>query len=149
MNPFVLTSRNNQYAISTHVSEQTSGDHIAAKALSFGMKTMRVDGNDALAVFEAVKFAKNYIVENNMPVFLECMTYRIGDHSTSDHSLMYRDQSEIDFHKTTNNPIVRLGTYSELNQMLNYSSYFIDYGIYLISRKIVSQAKDNRERRTG
>jgi 2-oxoisovalerate dehydrogenase E1 component alpha subunit len=105
----LFVCRNNQYAISTPISENTSGDHLASKAMSFGMKTIRVDGNDALAVYKATQYAKKYIQENNMPVFLECMSYRISDHSTSDHSILYREQSEIDHYKEEFNPILRLG----------------------------------------
>ena len=104
--------RNNQYAISTKVDEQTSGDHIAAKAKSFGMKTIRVDGNDALACYRATKMAREYIVQHGKPVFIEYMTYRIGDHSTSDHSSLYRDQEEIDYFINVNNPKLRLSGFA-------------------------------------
>lgn len=72
------------------------------------MKGIRVDGNDTIAVYEAVKFARNYILENKEPFFIEAMTYRVGDHSTSDHSLLYRDKEEIEKWDTQNNPIKRL-----------------------------------------
>jgi 2-oxoisovalerate dehydrogenase E1 component alpha subunit len=100
--------RNNKYAISTRVEEQTSGDHIASKAKAFGIKTIRVDGNDALASYRATQMARKYIIEHGQPVFIEYMTYRIGDHSTSDHSALYRNQEEIDFYKEKNNPKLRL-----------------------------------------
>ena len=51
---------------------------------------MRVDGNDAIAVHEATKFAREYIIRERKPYFIEAMTYRQGDHSSSDHSLLYR-----------------------------------------------------------
>jgi len=54
-----------------------------------GVEGIRVDGNDCIAVYEATKFARKYILENKKPFFIEAMTYRVGDHSTSDHSLMY------------------------------------------------------------
>ena len=47
------------------------------------------------------------------------MTYRVGDHSTSDHSILYRNQSEIDEWKTNNNPITRLGLYLKSIKALN------------------------------
>lgn len=85
--------RNNKYAISTHESEQYSSDGIAPRALGYGMATLRVDGNDALAVYHSVRFARDYIVKNQAPFFLEFMTYRVGDHSTSDNSQMYRTKN--------------------------------------------------------
>ena len=103
------------YAISTKVDEQTSGDHIASKAKSFGIKTIRVDGNDALACYRATKMAKQYILKHGMPVFIEYMTYRIGDHSTSDHSALYRDQNEIDYYLKHNNPKFRLSRLSSVS----------------------------------
>ena len=72
------------------------------------MKGVRVDGNDALAVYEAVKFARQFILENQQPFFVEAMTYRVGDHSTSDHSLLYRKKEEIEKWNSQNNPIKRL-----------------------------------------
>jgi 2-oxoisovalerate dehydrogenase E1 component alpha subunit len=58
------------------------------------MATLRVDGNDALAVYHSVRFARDYIIKNQAPFFLEFMTYRVGDHSTSDNSQMYRTKNE-------------------------------------------------------
>jgi 2-oxoisovalerate dehydrogenase E1 component alpha subunit len=59
----------------------------------------------------AAKDAREYIVTNKAPAFIEFMTYRIGDHSTSDHSILYRSEDEIKFWKKENNPIDRLGLY--------------------------------------
>ena len=91
--------------------EQFSTDGVAIRGPSYGMKTIRVDGNDALAVVQATKMAREYIVTEGKPVFMECMTYRIGDHSTSDYSALYREENEIDSWRTTNDPIKRLGNY--------------------------------------
>lgn len=49
-----------------------------------------MDGNDVLAVFDAVRYARKWILENRRPFFIEAMTYRVSDHSTSDHSVLYR-----------------------------------------------------------
>ncbi|EGR28988.1 hypothetical protein IMG5_165320 [Ichthyophthirius multifiliis] len=102
--------RNNKYAISTHSSEQYKGDGIAGKSIGYGVQTYRVDGNDAMAVYHVVKQAREYIVKNQKPAFIEFMTYRIGDHSTSDYSVLYRSEEEINFYKQ-NNPLTRLGLY--------------------------------------
>jgi 2-oxoisovalerate dehydrogenase E1 component alpha subunit len=52
---------------------------------------------------------------------IEFITYRIGDHSTSDHSVLYRAQEEIDSWKTQNNPITRLGLYLKQSGKRNFS----------------------------
>lgn len=100
--------RNNGYAISTPIREQTSGKSIMDKAKAFGIQSMMVDGNDVPAVFRATLFLRDLIVKSQQPAFLEAMTYRVGDHSTSDHSVLYRAQEEIDKWKQDNDPLKRL-----------------------------------------
>lgn len=82
--------RNNSYAISTPTDDQFRGDSIAGKGPAYGINTLKVDGNDVLAVYNSVKYARDFILKNKEPFFLEFITYRIGDHSTSDHSILYR-----------------------------------------------------------
>jgi TPP-dependent pyruvate/acetoin dehydrogenase alpha subunit len=50
--------RNNGYAISTPTEEQYRGDGIAARGPGYGMTTIRIDGNDVFAVYNAVKAAR-------------------------------------------------------------------------------------------
>jgi 2-oxoisovalerate dehydrogenase E1 component alpha subunit len=100
--------RNNKYAISTKTEDQYASDGIAPRALSMGIATSRVDGNDAVACLMAARHARKYIVENGKPYFLEFMTYRVGDHSTSDNSSLYRKEEEKKYWIEVNNPIKRL-----------------------------------------
>ena len=100
--------RNNKYAISTPVADQYVADGVAPRAVSFGIATARVDGNDALAVLHATQQARKYILEHKKPYFMEFMTYRVGDHSTSDNSAMYRHEDERKEWKDKNDPIKRL-----------------------------------------
>lgn len=86
--------RNNKYAISTPVADQYASDGIIPRAISTGIASTRVDGNDVLACLEATRYARKYIVEQKKPYFLEFMTYRVGDHSTSDNSSLYRPEDE-------------------------------------------------------
>ena len=67
--------RNNYYAISTPIEEQTIGDGILPKALAIGMDGVKVDGNDTLAVYYAVKQAREYILKYKKPFFIEALTY--------------------------------------------------------------------------
>uniref|UniRef100_A0A0K0DJF0 2-oxoisovalerate dehydrogenase subunit alpha n=1 Tax=Angiostrongylus cantonensis TaxID=6313 RepID=A0A0K0DJF0_ANGCA len=87
--PIIFFCRNNGYAISTPTSEQYGGDGIAGKGAGYGLHTIRVDGNDVFAVYNATKAARKLAVENK-PVLIEAMTYRLGHHSTSDDSSFYR-----------------------------------------------------------
>lgn len=73
----VLTdSRNNGYAISTSTLEQYRGDGIAARGPAYGINTIRVDGNDALATLQATGAAREFCLGEKKPVLIEAMTYR-------------------------------------------------------------------------
>lgn len=107
--------------IKVTLDEQFNTDGIAARGNAYGMKTIRVDGNDALAVIHATRMAREYIVKEKKPVFLEAMTYRVGDHSTSDYSALYREEDEIDSWRVTNDPIKRLGNYLQAKKAFPYT----------------------------
>jgi len=106
--PVIFFCRNNGYAISTPTTDQYRGDGIAARGTGYGIRTIRVDGNDVFAVHDATKEARRIALEHNCPVLIEAMTYRGGHHSTSDDSSRYRSAEEIQHWADTNNPIVRL-----------------------------------------
>lgn len=84
--PVLFFCRNNGFAISTPSSEQYQGDGIAGRGPAYGIATLRVDGNDIFAVLDATSYARKYAAENNKPVLIEAMTYRVSHHSTSDDS---------------------------------------------------------------
>ena len=92
--PALFFCRNNGYAISTPSSEQFAGNGIASRGVGYGMHTIRFDGNDMLAVLLATQVAREFAVENNQPVLLEAMTYRVGAHSSSDDPTGYRSKEE-------------------------------------------------------
>nr|KAG5692526.1 hypothetical protein BaRGS_018731 [Batillaria attramentaria]KAG5693924.1 hypothetical protein BaRGS_008193 [Batillaria attramentaria] len=66
--------RNNGYAISTPTKDQYRGDGIG-----YGISTVRVDGNDTFAVYNATKAARDICLTQNRPVLIEAMTYRYWD----------------------------------------------------------------------
>jgi 2-oxoisovalerate dehydrogenase E1 component alpha subunit len=92
--PVVFVVRNNGYAISTPSSEQYAGDGIAPRGVAYGIKTIRVDGNDILAVYAAAVAAREIAVDQQQPVLIEAMSYRLGAHSTSDDPSGYRSHEE-------------------------------------------------------
>jgi len=109
--PIIFFCRNNGYAISTPVSEQYRGDGIAVRGPAYGMSTIRVDGNDVLAVYNATKAAREIAASENKPVLIEAMTYRIGHHSTSDDSSAYRSVDEVRYWDQKDHPITRFYNY--------------------------------------
>ncbi|HKJ95857.1 MAG TPA: thiamine pyrophosphate-dependent dehydrogenase E1 component subunit alpha [Gammaproteobacteria bacterium] len=92
--PVIFFCRNNGYAISTPVSEQYAGDGVAARGVGYGVRSIRVDGNDLLAVYLATREARRQAVEDGVPVLVEAMTYRLGAHSSSDDPSGYRSRDE-------------------------------------------------------
>eukprot|EP00668_Euglena_longa_P046180 GGOE01061864.1.p2 GENE.GGOE01061864.1~~GGOE01061864.1.p2 ORF type:complete len:455 (-),score=91.17 GGOE01061864.1:213-1541(-) len=103
--------RNNGFAISTPAGEQYAGDGIHARGVGYGIPSVRVDGNDLLACYAAVKRAREIIVGEHQPVLIEAMTYRGGHHSTSDDSTRYRSKGEMDFWLQNLSPIRRFTKY--------------------------------------
>lgn len=114
--------RNNMYAISTPIDDQYAGDGIAARGIGYGMHTIRVDGNDIFAVYAATEKARELIMKEKKPVLIEAISYRVGDHSTSDFSQRYRNEEEMkkwaDLIKKFGNPITRLEGYLKKRGMI-------------------------------
>ena len=79
-----------------------------ARGLGYGIESIRVDGNDVLATHEVTSYARRTCVEENRPILIEAMTYRIGHHSTSDDSSKYRPTEEVNAWVNNNTPIKRL-----------------------------------------
>jgi len=75
--------------------------------------TVRVDGNDVLAVMNAVKEGRRRCLEGGRAVLVELMTYRLGHHSTSDDSYAYREREEVEERKKVDNPITRFRLFME------------------------------------
>lgn len=112
--PVVFICRNNGYAISTPTLEQYRGDGIASRGVGYGIDTIRVDGNDILAVREVTKRARDMCLEDGgKPVLIEAMSYRVSHHSTSDDSFAYRAKVEVEDWKRRDNPITRLRKWME------------------------------------
>ncbi|KAI9306172.1 thiamine diphosphate-binding protein [Cunninghamella echinulata] len=114
--PTIFFCRNNGFAISTPSSEQYRGDGIASRGIGYGIDTIRVDGNDIWAVYNATKAAREIAVKEKRPILIESMTYRIGHHSTSDDSTKYRDRKEVEERAQFDNPMTRLRRYLEQKQ---------------------------------
>ncbi|KAK3925890.1 2-oxoisovalerate dehydrogenase subunit alpha, mitochondrial [Frankliniella fusca] len=119
--PVIFFCRNNGFAISTPTHEQYRGDGVAGRGPAFGITAIRVDGNDVFAVYNATKAACSLAVQQNKPVIIEAMTYRVGHHSTSDDSSAYRSVEEVKLWDSTDQPIARLRKYMEQKGWWNES----------------------------
>ncbi|MDM7856280.1 pyruvate dehydrogenase (acetyl-transferring) E1 component subunit alpha [Cellulomonas sp. MW4] len=88
--PVVFFCQNNQWAISEPVGLQTRRP-IADRAFGYGIPSLRVDGNDVLAVTAATRIALDRARRGDGPTFVEAVTYRRGPHTTSDDPTRYVD----------------------------------------------------------
>jgi pyruvate dehydrogenase E1 component alpha subunit len=116
--PIVFICENNGWAISVPVARQTASTTLAIKAEAYGFDGVRVDGNDILAVYKATKQAVDRARNGGGPMMIECLTYRMGPHSTSDDPTRYRTKEEIEFWKKRD-PIERFKNYLEQRGIWN------------------------------
>ncbi len=91
--PLLFFLENNHYGMSASADRMISTGEIHKRAEGYSMESLRVDGNDAEAVFEAVSAAREHILENGGPYFIEADTYRFCGHSRSDRRV-YRSREE-------------------------------------------------------
>ena len=97
--PVLFCCENNLYAMGTAIERSESQIDLCAKAASYGMATLKVDGQDIVAVHEATRKAQAQVREGKGPFFLEYQTYRFRAHSMFDAEL-YRDKREVEEWKT-------------------------------------------------
>ncbi|GAA5996807.1 hypothetical protein JCM5350_007110 [Sporobolomyces pararoseus] len=144
--PLVFFVRNNGFAISTPVSQQYKGDGIASRGPAYGIETIRVDGNDPLAVYLACKEARRKAVEGSKPILVEAMSYRVSHHSTSDDSSAYRNLSDVESRKKLDSPIFRLRRYLESLPSKSSSSSASEESEPIWSNKIDEEMKSTLKR---
>jgi pyruvate dehydrogenase E1 component alpha subunit len=125
--PVVFICQNNQWAISTPRKTQSASETIAQKGIAAGIKCMQVDGNDVIAVYRATSEALARARAGQGPTLIENITYRFGDHTTSDDASRYRSPEELSYW-AARDPVERLkkhfqriGTWSD-----SYGQWVID-----------------------
>jgi pyruvate dehydrogenase E1 component alpha subunit len=94
--PLILFCNNNQWAISTPLSAQTAAPTLADKAIGYGMPSVRVDGTDVLAVYDATRDAVARARAGDGPTFIEAVTYRSAPHATADDPSPYIDHERAE-----------------------------------------------------
>ena len=107
--PVLFVVTNNQWAISTSRDRQTAAQTLAQKAVAAGMHGEQVDGNDVVAVADVIGAALAR-ARSGEPSLVECLTYRLGDHTTVDDASRYREDSEVSTW-WQKDPIARLRLY--------------------------------------
>ena len=105
--PAVFVVENNGFAISTAVETATASETIAQRSVSYGMPGVRVDGQDALAVYGAAKEAVDRARRGEGPSLIECVTYRYRGHHEGDEQT-YRSKEDVQYWMEHKDPITRM-----------------------------------------
>jgi len=105
--PVVFVISNNRWAISVPLAQQTAAETLAQKAIAAGIEGEQVDGNDVIAVREAMSRVLTKARAGGGPHLIEALTYRLGDHTTADDASRYRSGSEVSA-RWAEEPIARL-----------------------------------------
>lgn len=101
--PMIFCIENNHYGMGTSIDRHSSiSDYYK---MGNSIPGLRIDGMNVLAVREGVRFAKEYCGGGNGPIYLEMMTYRYHGHSMSDPGTTYRNREEIEFTRSTRDPL--------------------------------------------
>jgi pyruvate dehydrogenase E1 component alpha subunit len=108
--PVVFVVNNNRWAISVPLEKQTAAKTIAQKAIAAGIDGVRVDGNDAIAVYQVVSEALERARDEHRPSIVEALSYRLCDHTTADDASRYRDAKEFDQARKLE-PLIRFKAY--------------------------------------
>ncbi len=116
--PAVLVCQNNHWSISVPTAKQTAAKTLAIKGRAYGVPSVRVDGNDLLAVYTVISDAQPAPARGGGPTFIEAVTYRIGAHSTSDDPTRYRSDAEVSDWKKKD-PVDRLQRHLRVSNLLS------------------------------
>ncbi|OLC13825.1 MAG: pyruvate dehydrogenase (acetyl-transferring) E1 component subunit alpha [Candidatus Rokubacteria bacterium 13_1_40CM_69_27] len=115
--PIVFVCQNNQWAISVPIKKQTHSRTLAQKALAYGLPGIQVDGNDVLAVYAASRDAVEQARAGDGPTLIECVTYRLGVHTTADDPTKYRSEEEVQEWERKD-PLTRFAAYLQKKNLL-------------------------------
>ncbi|PWW19829.1 pyruvate dehydrogenase E1 component alpha subunit [Cytobacillus oceanisediminis] len=131
--PAIFIVQNNRFAISTPVEKQSAAKTIAQKAVAAGIPGIQVDGMDPLAVYAAVREARERAINGEGPTLIETLTYRYGPHTMAgDDPTRYRT-SDLDNEWEKKDPLVRFRKFLE------------DKGIWNedMENEVIEKAKDD------
>ncbi len=114
--PVIFMCENNKYAISVPISKQLACEKVSDRAIGYGMPGVTVDGNDPLAVYEAVKEAAERGRRGEGPSLIETVSYRLTPHSSDDDDRAYREREEVEEAK-------------QKDSLITFKKYLEDLGI--------------------
>ena len=139
--PVITMVENNKYAISVPYDRQVASNNIADRAQGYGMPGVTIDGNDPLAVYQAVKEARNRATRGEDPSLIEAVCYRLTAHSSDDDDRTYREKGEVEEAKK-NDSVITFASYLKENEILTDS---VEQRLNDEITKIINEATDFAE----
>jgi pyruvate dehydrogenase E1 component alpha subunit len=115
--PVVFLVQSNGYAISVPTARQSAAPSLAAKGIGYGVPALRIDGNDAAAVYAAVRAGVERAARGG-PTLIEAVTYRVEAHTNADDPSRYRDDEEVR-RWLARDPVARLDAYLRSRSLLD------------------------------
>jgi pyruvate dehydrogenase E1 component alpha subunit/2-oxoisovalerate dehydrogenase E1 component alpha subunit len=116
--PVVFIIIDNGWAISVPSANQTAAKSYGTKAKAYGMPGFDVDGNDAIAVFDAIREAAEHARSQQGPVLVNLRSYRMEGHSSSDDPTRYRNPEEVKYW-SARDPLPRIQRFLGKKGLLN------------------------------
>ena len=116
--PVVFICQNNHWAISVPRAKQTHSETLAQKAIAYDMPGVQVDGNDALAMYQATKEALDRAHAGGGPTLVEAVTYRLRMHTTADDPTKYQPDEQLQAW-LKRDPLIRFRKYLDAKGIWN------------------------------
>jgi 2-oxoisovalerate dehydrogenase E1 component len=125
--PVIFVIENNGYGLSTPSNEQFVCEKLSDRAIGYGMKGITIEGNNLLEVYHTILEAKKYCIENQKPILVECMTFRMRGHE---------EASGVKYV-----PTALFEQWGKLDPVMNFEKYLLDEKI--ITQNFVDETKAN------
>jgi 2-oxoisovalerate dehydrogenase E1 component alpha subunit len=114
--PVIFMVENNKYAISVPLDKQVAGGEVWKRAQGYGIPGVKVDGNNPLEVYKAVKEARERATRGEGPTLIEAVSYRLVPHSSDDDDRTYRSREEVEEAK-------------KRDSLIQFKNYLYEHGI--------------------
>lgn len=130
--PVIFMCENNKYAISVPLDKQLNIENVSDRAVGYGIHGESVDGNDPLAVYEAVSKARERALNGGGPSLIETVSYRLTPHSSDDDDSVYRAKEEVEAAK-------------KIDSIHTFGSYLKETGVLSDEKEEEIRARLRRE----
>lgn len=139
--PVIFMVENNKYAISVPQEKQLNVEKVSDRAKAYGIHGETVDGNDPVAVYQAVSKARKRALAGEGPSLIETVSYRLTPHSSDDDDSTYRSKEEVEAAKAIDS-IHTFGEYLRENELMDEET---EAEIRGKLRRVINQATDEAE----